>query len=71
MKALITLKIKMYLHLYKCMYMHTTEGRFKLDIERKFLAVRVLGDWNRLPRGCPIPGSVQGQVEWSSEQPVL
>ena len=25
----------------------------------------------RLPCGCPLPGSVQGQVGWSSEQPGL
>ncbi|KFU89825.1 hypothetical protein M959_01923, partial [Chaetura pelagica] len=26
------------------------EGRFKLDIRRKFLSVRVVRQWHRLPR---------------------
>lgn len=32
--------------------------------------MRLLKHWLRLSRGgCPIPGHIQGQVSWSSEQP--
>jgi len=41
------------------------EGRFRLDIRNKFFIMRVVSC------GCPLPGSVQGQVGWSSEQPGL
>jgi len=33
--------------------------------------MRVVKHWNRLPReavGAPIPGNIQGQVEWGSAQ---
>ena len=37
------------------------EGRFRLDISKKFFTIS----------GCPLPGSVQGQVGRDSEQPGL
>ena len=50
------------------------EGRFRLDIRKKFFTVRVPRRWSRLPReivDAPIFGSVQGQAGWGLEQPGL
>ena len=47
------------------------EGRFRLDIRKKFLMTRVVRPWPRRSCGCPLPGRVQGQAGWSSEQPGL
>ncbi|PKU39640.1 hypothetical protein llap_10061 [Limosa lapponica baueri] len=40
------------------------EGRFRLDIRKKFFIVRVMRHWS-------IPGGVQGQAGWGFEQPGL
>ncbi|KFO60092.1 hypothetical protein N302_10821, partial [Corvus brachyrhynchos] len=36
-----------------------TEGRFRLDIRNKFLAVRVVRHWHRLPREAEDAPSLQ------------
>ncbi|GAB0186321.1 hypothetical protein GRJ2_001097400 [Grus japonensis] len=50
------------------------EGRFRLDIRKKFFTVRVGEVLEQVAQkgcGCPIPGSVQGQVGWGFGQPGL
>jgi len=50
------------------------EGRFRLDIRKKFFTMRVVKHWKQVAQrswGCPLPRSVQGQAGWSSEQPGL
>jgi len=50
------------------------EGRFSLDIGKKFSKMRVVKHWKEVvQRGgrCPIPGDVQSQVRRGSERPGL
>lgn len=45
-----------------------------LDIREEFFTMRVLRQLEQVAQrsqDCPIPGSVQGRVEWSSELPGL
>jgi len=45
------------------------EGRFRLDIRKKYFTMRE--QIAQRSCGCPLPGSVQGQGGWSSDQPGL
>ncbi|KFV45256.1 hypothetical protein N341_01139, partial [Tyto alba] len=36
------------------------EGRFRLDIRKKFFTVRVVGHWHRLPREAVAAPSLEG-----------
>ena len=49
------------------------EGRFRLDISRKFIteSAEVLAQAAQGGCGCPIPGGVQGHVGWGPGQPGL
>ena len=46
------------------------EGKFRLDIRKKFFTVRVVRLEQVAQRGCgcPLPGSIQGQAGWGCEQ---
>jgi len=49
------------------------EGRFRLDVRRKFftMKVEVLEQAAQRGCGCPIPGGVQVQVGWGPGHPGL
>jgi len=46
------------------------EGRFRLDVRRKYLTQRGVRCWHGCPEKlcCPIPAGTQGQVGWGPGQ---
>jgi len=55
---------KPYTHVQYCPGFKLKEGRFKLDVRRKFFTQRVVRPWHSCPEKlwCPIPEGTQGQV---------
>jgi len=50
------------------------EGRFRLDIRKKFFTMERSEAPEQLAQrscGCPLPGRAEGQVGWGFEQPGL
>ena len=46
------------------------EGRFRLDVRKKFFTERAVRCWHSCPEKlwCSIPGGAQGQVGWGPGQ---
>ena len=49
------------------------EGRYRLDVRRKFFPQRVARQWHSCAEKlwCPIPGRTQGQAGWGPGKPEL
>lgn len=55
-------------HLFPCgtkpLYRQCDEGRFNLDIGKKFFTVRIVRPWHSLPRAAvEDPGNIQNQAD--------